>query len=165
MRKLIAILVAAIFVAPNVCSEGFADDVSSKAALQQVLESTVGCQVTRTDSLPLLVSPKIPSQWGTLRVIGVETEECDGGNNYQYTVHIFDTSQEQPLKVQLDGLSLAWIEKIFMSEKRGVPNITIVAPEYAPEDGRCCPSLMQEIRIWAEAGSVEWKQIRHWKKK
>lgn len=151
-------------VASISCTIAYAEDIPSKYVLQKVLELSKGCKVTRTDNLPLLVSPKISSRWRNLHVIGVQTEGCDGGNNYQYNTYIFDTAVEKPLRVSVDGLTFPWIEKIFNSEKRGVPNVTIIAPAYADEDAHCCPSLLTEVRIWAEADTVNWKRVRQWKK-
>lgn len=114
-------------------STALANPSTFKKALIEVIVGTGACDIGRIDTATLLVSSDISNPEREIRVIGIQTDSCFGGSDYQYTVQVYDIGGQSPLKIDMPDLSFPWIESIADSYNNDVPNITIVAPEYAPE--------------------------------
>lgn len=133
--------------------------------MSQVLDQASTCDVGRLDLLNLGTSPAVGKNWSGLWFTGVQTEGCEGGNNYGYSVSVYDLKGASARVAPMEPLGFPWVESVQAIEVKGTPAIKIFAPDYAPDDARCCPSLMREVRIWAEGSRIAWKTVKTWPQK
>lgn len=161
-----SLLIAASLVITPIDATARADTNFSafKDMINRTLEEAAECDVGQLDIVGLGVSQSLNNTWGQLFVTGIQTEGCNGGNNYGYNVSIYELSSNASRILPMEPLGFPWIDSIQPKEIKGVPTISIVGPDYAPEDARCCPSLNREVRIWAEEDGIKWKIVKTWKK-
>lgn len=163
MRRIL--LLASLMIAA-LCGAARAD--TNFAGFRDIVQKVVGeaeqCDVGRLDVLGLGVAENLPNAWGELFLTGIQTEGCNGGNNYGYAISVHELANGASRPVAMEPLGFPWIDSIQAKAIKGVPTIVVVGPDYAPEDGRCCPTLTREIRIWVEADGVKWKSVKTWKR-
>ena len=160
-----AILVAVFMlgVSPEASAETNAPGL--KAIVSQVLDEASTCDIGRLDLLSLGTAPALSKNWSGLWFTGLQTEGCEGGNNYGYSVSVHDLDGASARVAPTEPLGFPWVESVEAIDVKGTLAIRLLAPDYAADDARCCPSLMREVRIWAEGSRIAWKTIRTWQPK